>query len=354
MTDLSVRDLVVKYGNVSAVDGISFAVAEGEFVSLLGPSGCGKTTTLRCIAGLESATSGEIHIGSDCVVGPGHETPPERRGINMVFQSYAVWPHMSVFDNIAYGLRTRNTQGAEIAARVAEVLRLVGLEGYGDRYGTELSGGQQQRVAVARAVITEPRLLLFDEPLSNLDAGLRERMRFELLALQRRLGRTSVYVTHDQAEAMVMSDRIILMHQGRIVQEGSPRSLYERPANRFAAAFIGNANLLEATVTASHGDGCYTVTLAGGQTLQGRAARQGWTPSGAVLVCIRPENVEPAPDGFPATVTRVSYLGPVQTVELQAGPVTLRADLPSRHGITEGSVLPFRIDPSAVVLVPET
>ncbi len=354
MSDLSVRDLVVKYGDFLAVDNVSFTVEAGAFVSLLGPSGCGKTTTLRCIAGLETATTGHISIGTDRVVCPGHETPPERRGVNMVFQSYAVWPHMSVFDNVAYGLRTRNTPSAEIATRVTEVLRLVGLDGYGARYGTELSGGQQQRVAVARAVITEPRLLLFDEPLSNLDAGLRERMRFELLALQRRLGRTSVYVTHDQAEAMVMSDRIILMHQGRIVQEGSPRSLYERPANRFAAAFIGNANLLEATVTASHGDGRHTVTLPGGLTLEGHVATPGWVPSGAVLVCIRPENVEPAPDGIPATVTRVSYLGPVQTVELQAGAVTLRADLPSRHVVATGTALNIRIDASAVVLVPET
>jgi iron(III) transport system ATP-binding protein len=353
MSELHVRDLVVKYGNVLAVDRVSFSVAEGEFVSLLGPSGCGKTTTLRCIAGLESATGGEISIGDDRVVGPGHETSPEKRGVNMVFQSYAVWPHMSVFDNVAYGLRTRGLGAAEITSRVSEALRLVGLEGYGARFGTELSGGQQQRVAVARAVVTEPRLLLFDEPLSNLDAGLRERMRFELLALQRRLGRTSVYVTHDQAEAMVMSDRIILMHQGRIVQESSPRELYERPVSRFAAGFVGNANLIEAELVASHGDGHHSVRLPGGLELRGQAARPGWQPGKSVLVCIRPENVEPAADGFAATVSRVSYLGPIQTVELRAGPLTLRADLPSRHHIAEGSALALRIDPSAVVLVPE-
>ncbi len=353
MSELHVRDLVVKYGNVLAVDRVSFSVAEGEFVSLLGPSGCGKTTTLRCIAGLESATAGEIRIGDDRVVALGHETPPEQRGVNMVFQSYAVWPHLSVFDNVAYGLRTRGIVAPQVASRVAEVLRLVGLEGYGKRYGTELSGGQQQRVAVARAVVTEPRLLLFDEPLSNLDAGLRERMRFELLALQRRLGRTSVYVTHDQAEAMVMSDRIILMHQGRIVQESSPRALYERPANRFAAAFVGNANLIEAEIVASHGQGRHSVRLPGGLELSGQASRADWRPGKSVLVCIRPENIEPASEGFSATVSRVSYLGPIQTVELQAGPLTLRADLPSRVRITEGETLALRIDPSAVVLVPE-
>ena len=353
MSELSVRDLVVRYDDVLAVDRVSFTVAEREFVSLLGPSGCGKTTTLRCIAGLESAASGEIWIGADRVIAAGHETPPERRGVNMVFQSYAVWPHMSVFDNVAYGLRTRGMQSAEITTRVGEVLRLVGLEGYGARYGTELSGGQQQRVAVARAVITEPRLLLFDEPLSNLDAGLRERMRFELLALQRRLGRTSVYVTHDQAEAMVMSDRIILMNRGRIVQESNPRDLYERPANRFAAAFVGNANLIEAELVASHGADRHTVRLPGGHELRGHTATPGWRPASGVLVCIRPENIEPAPDGIPATVIRASYLGPIQTVEFDAGGLTLRADIPSRTAIAQGDRLSLRIPPEAVVLVAE-
>jgi ABC-type Fe3+/spermidine/putrescine transport system ATPase subunit len=353
MSELSVRDLVVRYGDVLAVDRVSFTVAEGEFVSLLGPSGCGKTTTLRCIAGLESASSGEIRIGTDRVVADGHETPPEKRGVNMVFQSYAVWPHMSVFDNVAYGLRTRSMPAAEITARVTEVLRLVGLNGYGARYGTELSGGQQQRVAVARAVVTEPRLLLFDEPLSNLDAGLRERMRFELLALQRRLGRTSVYVTHDQAEAMVMSDRIILMHQGRVVQESSPRDLYERPASRFAAAFVGNANLIEAELVASHGNDRHTIRLPGGLELQGHAASAGWQPAARVLVCIRPENIEPAPNGHSATVVRASYLGPIQTVELDAAGLTLRADIASRTKIAQGDRLSLHISPEAVVLVAE-
>src|SRR3954470_6941252 len=249
MAELSVQDLVVHYGDVAAVNGVSFHVAEGEFVSLLRPSGCGKTTTLRCIAGLESATRGEIRIGGTVVARDGREVPPEKRGVNMVFQSYAVWPHMTVFENVAYGLRIAGLGRAEIARRTQEALRIVGLAGLEARYGTELSGGQQQRVAVARAVVTEPQLLLFDEPLSNLDAGLRERMRFELVQLQRRLGRTSIYVTHDQAEAMVMSDRIILMNRGRIVQESSPRELYDRPASRFAAEFVGSANLLEAEIT---------------------------------------------------------------------------------------------------------
>ena len=355
MSALSVENLVVKYGDVTAVDNVSFTVAEGEFVSLLGPSGCGKTTTLRCVAGLESASSGVIKIGADVVVRGRHETPPEKRGVNMVFQSYAVWPHMSVFDNVAYGIRGKGHDAGEITRRVTEALRLVGLDGYGARYGTELSGGQQQRVAVARAVVTQPRLLLFDEPLSNLDAGLRERMRFELLALQRRLGRTSLYVTHDQAEAMVMSDRIILMNRGRIVQESTPRDLYERPASRFAAEFVGSANLLDAKVIAEHGEGRFTIQLAEGFELQASAAIPGWRPGpdGAALACIRPENITPASHGIAALVTRVNYLGATQTCEMTAAGLTLRADLPSHTPVMQGAVMHLRIDPACVLLVPE-
>ena len=355
MSALSVENLVVKYGDVTAVDNVSFAVAEGEFVSLLGPSGCGKTTTLRCVAGLESASSGVIRIGEDVVARDGHETPPEKRGVNMVFQSYAVWPHMSVFDNVAYGLRGKGRSASEIERRVVEALRLVGLDGYGGRYGTELSGGQQQRVAVARAVVTEPRLLLFDEPLSNLDAGLRERMRFELLALQRRLGRTSIYVTHDQAEAMVMSDRIILMNRGRIVQESTPRNLYERPASRFAAEFVGSANLLEAKIVAEHGAGRFTIRLTEGIELQGCATVLGWRPTrdGTALVCIRPENISLVAEGIAAVVTQVNYLGATQTCEISAGGLMLRADLPSHPPIMVGAAIRLCVEPACVLLVPE-
>ncbi len=350
---LSVRDLVVRYGPVVAVDGISFSAAEGEFVSLLGPSGCGKTTTLRCIAGLESASSGEIRIGNEVVALGGREVPPEKRGVNMVFQSYAVWPHMTVFDNVAYGLRTTRQSRADITRRVDEALRLAGLAGFAGRYGTELSGGQQQRVAVARAVVTEPRLLLFDEPLSNLDAGLRERMRVELLQLQRRLGRTSVYVTHDQAEAMAMSDRIILMAKGRIVQEGTPRDLYERPASRFAASFIGNANLLDVRIVRREG-GHAVVQLEGGQQL--RVVAPGHVADQAALVCLRPENVLPAAarteNSFAVRAERVTYFGATLDCELAAGPLRLRATLPTQSGLAEGDTLHVRIDPDTAVLVP--
>jgi iron(III) transport system ATP-binding protein len=359
MAQLSVRKLVVSYGPVVAVNGVSFEVQEGEFVSLLGPSGCGKTTTLRCIAGLESASAGEIRIGERVVAMDGHEVPPERRGVNMVFQSYAVWPHMSVFDNVAYGLRTQRRPKPEVTERVTEALRLVGLSGYETRFGTELSGGQQQRVAVARAIVMTPQLLLFDEPLSNLDAGLRERMRFELVALQRNLGRTSIYVTHDQSEAMVMSDRIILMNKGRIVQQGNPRELYERPASRFAAEFVGNANLLQGTVVADHASSYCTIRVDDGLTLRGRPA---WAdrlpaPDGNVLVCIRPENLQLVPAGtsgdnvFPARITRVSYLGASLNCEVVAGSITLRIDLPARSGLSQGAEIWIRIDPDAMVTI---
>ena len=359
---LVVRDLVVRYGDVTAVDRVSFSAAAGEFISLLGPSGCGKTTTLRCIAGLESPSSGEIRIGGEVVALDGREVPPEKRGVNMVFQSYAVWPHMTVFDNVAYGLRGRATR-PEIGRRVAEALRMAGLEGFEARYGTELSGGQQQRVAVARAVVTEPRLLLFDEPLSNLDAGLRERMRFELLALQRRLGRTSIYVTHDQAEAMVMSDRIILMNRGRIVQESSPRDLYERPASRFAAEFVGSATLLEGRLEPG-GQVRLSETLA----LRAGVVAPGVVEGDLVLVCIRPENIELVADGtagencFRVRVLRVSYLGATLNCDVtvcepaageqQAGTLAMRIDLSPRSGVTAGAELTVRADPASVVIVP--
>ena len=360
MAQLSVRNLVVSYGRVVAVDGISFEAQPGEFVSLLGPSGCGKTTTLRCIAGLEAASGGEIRIADRVVALDGREVPPEKRGVNMVFQSYAVWPHMSVFDNVAYGLRTHRRPAHEITTRVTEALRMVGLAGFESRFGTELSGGQQQRVAVARAIVMAPQLLLFDEPLSNLDAGLRERMRFELVALQRKLGRTSIYVTHDQAEAMAMSDRVILMNHGRIVQEGSPRDLYERPTCRFTAEFVGNANLLEGTLAAEHTGGYCTFRVSQGLELRGRPA---WvdrrlSPDRRVLLCIRPENVQVVPAGtqddnvFAARVIRVSYLGASLNCELALDAAMLRVDLPPRIGLNEGAEIWIRIDPDNVVVVP--
>ncbi len=248
--------LTKRFGEEVAVREVNLAVGQGEFVTLLGPSGCGKTTTLRCIAGLERPDGGEISIDGQVVTAPqrGIHLDPENRNIGMVFQSYAVWPHMTVFDNVAYGLRVRRVGGQEMTARTTKALELVGLGHLADRYATKLSGGQRQRVALARAIAYEPKVILFDEPLSNLDAKLREQMRIELVRLQHEVGITSIYVTHDQAEALVMSDRVVVMDKGVIQQVGDPETIYAQPANAFVANFIGVANLLEGKLLGREGN----------------------------------------------------------------------------------------------------
>jgi iron(III) transport system ATP-binding protein len=252
---IEVADLVVRYGDVIAVDGIGFDIAPGELVTLLGPSGCGKTTTLRAVAGLETPSAGSIRLNDGTVYSAAERrnVPAEKRGVSMVFQSYAIWPHMTVFDNVAYGLRVRKLPRDEVRQNVERVLGLVQMEDYGDRPASKLSGGQQQRVAVARAIAFSPNVLLFDEPLSNLDAKLRAEMRVELRELQRRLDITSLYVTHDQEEALAISDRVIVMNGGRIEQIGSPEEIYNRPCSRFVADFVGSANLIDGQVRGPSG-----------------------------------------------------------------------------------------------------
>ncbi|MCA0302975.1 MAG: ABC transporter ATP-binding protein [Proteobacteria bacterium] len=246
-TRIEVRDLVIRYGDTTAVNGVSFTVGRGEHVTLLGPSGCGKTTTLRSIAGLEQPVAGSITIDGQAMYDAKarRNVPAEQRGVSMVFQSYAVWPHMTVFDNVAYGLRVRRQGAAEIKAAVERALDLVQMRHLADRPASKLSGGQQQRVALARAVAFSPTVVLFDEPLSNLDAKLRAEMRVELRELQRRLDITSVYVTHDQEEALAISDRVIVMNVGVIEQIGTPEQIYNRPRSRFVADFVGSANLVK-------------------------------------------------------------------------------------------------------------
>ena len=244
---IEVENLEVRYGSMTAVAGVSFEVRTGEQLTLLGPSGCGKTTTLRAIAGLERPTTGVIRIGGKCVYASAERInmPAEMRGLSMVFQSYAIWPHMTVYDNVAYGLRVRRQNPQEIQDKVSRALDLVRMGGYEQRQASQLSGGQQQRVALARACVFSPSVLLFDEPLSNLDAKLRADMRIELRELQHRLGITSVYVTHDLEEALAMSDRIIVMRNGHIEQTGSPAEIYNFPRNAFVADFVGSSNLIE-------------------------------------------------------------------------------------------------------------
>ena len=257
-TMVEIDGLSKNFGAERAVRDLSLTVAQGEFVTLLGPSGCGKTTTLRCIAGLERPDAGEIRIGDEVVAsaGRGIYLYPEHRNIGMVFQSYAVWPHMTVFDNVAYGLRVRRASAATIKERTTRTLELVGLAHLAERYATKLSGGQQQRVALARAIVYEPRVVLFDEPLSNLDAKLREQMRVELVRLQQEVGITSIYVTHDQGEALVMSDQVVVMDKGVIQQIDDPQTIYARPANTFVAKFIGVATLMEGVLLGRSGGFC--------------------------------------------------------------------------------------------------
>jgi iron(III) transport system ATP-binding protein len=255
---VSINHLYKSYGEENAVKDFNLDVAPGEFVTLLGPSGCGKTTTLRCVAGLERPEAGEIRIGTETVVAPEKDIYlfPEHRNIGMVFQSYAVWPHMTVFDNVAYGLRVRRASGAEIKKKTMNALELVGLDQQAARFATKLSGGQRQRVALARAIVYEPEVILFDEPLSNLDAKLREQMRDEIVRLQKEVGITSIFVTHDQSEALVMSDRVVVMDKAVIQQIGDPQDIYANPVNSFVANFIGVTSLLEGKLLSRDGEVC--------------------------------------------------------------------------------------------------
>jgi ABC-type Fe3+/spermidine/putrescine transport system ATPase subunit len=248
MSHLTLDAIECRYADVRAVDGIDLAIGRGEFIALLGPSGCGTTTTLRMIAGLLKPTAGIIRLGARTLFGPGEYVAPEHRQMSMIFQSYAIWPHMNVHDNVAFGLRLRKLSAEEIQRRTARVLDTVRLGHLAQRLPSELSGGQQQRVALARAIVVEPEVLLLDEPLSNLDASLREEMRFEIRRLHDELGMTSVYVTHDQTEAMATADRIVVMNEGRIEQVGTPVEVYDQPRTRFVAAFIGRTNLIDGRV----------------------------------------------------------------------------------------------------------
>ncbi|ETX04653.1 MAG: hypothetical protein ETSY2_27580 [Candidatus Entotheonella gemina] len=344
---LEVRDLVKIFGADRAVDGICFQVGQGEFITLLGPSGCGKTTTLMCIAGLHQPDGGEIWLDHDCLTAMAQRIyrPPEQRGIGMVFQSYAIWPHMTVAQNVAYPLEVQRVPREERHDRVAEALRRVQLLDYANRPAPHLSGGQQQRVALARAIVFNPRLLLFDEPLSNLDAKLREEMRIELKRLQQTLGITSIYVTHDQAEALVLSDRIITMSKGRIEQEGDPRSMYARPVNRFVSEFIGVANLLSGTVTGTaHGQAVVDVTNGDVSCTFRCAATDGMSPGDRITISIRPEHIRLVAEPAAATgdncmegeVVAAVFLGNYIDCRVQWGAVEWKIQAHRRQAIRQG------------------
>ncbi|HEX9443396.1 MAG TPA: ABC transporter ATP-binding protein [Candidatus Binatia bacterium] len=302
MASVVLKGLTKKFAEAAAVDGLDLEIGDGEFISLLGPSGCGKTTTLRLVAGFFQPDAGEILVNGEVVSSRTVMVPPERRGMSMIFQSYAVWPHMTVFQNVAYGLKLKKLPRAEIEKKVDRMLRLVHLDPLAGRYSAELSGGQQQRVALARALVVEPQILLLDEPLSNLDANLREEMRFEIRRLHEEFRITTIYVTHDQAEAMVTSDRIAVMHQGRIVQLGAPEEIFDRPRTRFVAEFIGKTNILSGRLEASR-----RVALADGLRLEVVSAGN-WSAGAEVFVCIRPHNLSLTPDAADAEAGRRSGL----------------------------------------------
>src|SRR6266446_2355983 len=312
--ELEVCALTKRYSPQVSVGPISFEVYQGEFFSLLGPSGCGKTTTLRCIAGFERLSQGSIRLHGARL----DDKPPHRRDVGLVFQNYALFPHLTVFDNIAFGLRLRRLAKSAIADRVGQILRLVDLPEMAARFPMQLSGGQQQRVAIARSLVLEPRILMFDEPLSNLDFKLRIQMREELRNLQRRLGKTSIYVTHDQTEALALSDRIAVLSHGRIEQIGTPGDIYERPATAFVAEFIGSSNMLRARIVGGVDSGTIVVTEAG-LRLCCRAEANGMLEDSAdVSVLLRPERVHietpgggttPGQNRVPARIADVTYLG---------------------------------------------
>lgn len=353
---LDVRNLIKTFGADRAVDDVGFEVANGEFLTLLGPSGCGKTTTLMCIAGLHQPDAGEIWLGNECLtsVSQGIYRPPERRGIGMVFQSYAIWPHMTVAQNVAYPLEVQRMADPEKQDRVCEALRRVQLLNFADRPATHLSGGQQQRVALARAIVFNPRLLLFDEPLSNLDAKLREEMRLELKRLQETLGITSIYVTHDQAEALVLSDRIITMSNGRIEQEGDPKTIYARPINRFVSQFIGVANLLSGTVTEVIGNWSVVEISSGEEECRFRCTTtDAVTPGERVDVSIRPEHVRLHPEPVAAIeancivgeVVGANFLGNYIDCRVQWGALEWKVQVEKHQRLRRGMRVWLTIPP---------
>jgi spermidine/putrescine transport system ATP-binding protein len=331
---VSVLDVVRRFGAVTAVAGVSLDSPQGAFAAILGPSGCGKTTLLRMIAGLERQDSGSIAINGVDV----SRMASHRRPVNLVFQRYALFPHKTVADNISFALDLKRTRRAEVRGRVEDMLALVQLPGYGGRSIDQLSGGQAQRVALARALITEPAVLLLDEPLTALDLKLRQAMQVELREIQRRVGATFVYVTHDQSEAMVMSDVVILMNQGHVVQQGAPQEVYERPSALFSATFLGEANLFRATLENSR-----SVARAGDITFPIATPPPAGVDSG--WVCVRPEDVGIAParePGPPATaigrVTAATFIGPTVRYTVQSGQNTIQVEAPARRG--EAPLLP--------------
>jgi len=350
---IRLENLTKKFSDVVAVDNVNLTIEDAEILTLLGPSGCGKTTTLRCIAGFVKPDGGEVYFGDKRVT----ELEPEKRGIGMVFQSYALWPHMTVFDNLGFGLKIRHVPSSEIKSRVERALDLVRLGTLGQRFPRQLSGGQQQRVALARALVMEPSVLLLDEPLSNLDAKLREEMRFEIKDLQRRLKITTVYVTHDQAEALVLSDRIALMNQGKLVQVSSPRELYDKPRDKFIASFIGLAAFIEGIVESFDLEKSVAV-VATSDNLKIHVHAKDIKKGQEVTISVRPEHIRlvdaenvGGPNTFEGHVEQLAYLGNIVDYRIKVGNWIVRAQTGTDQVYQSGQKVGVWFNPERVSLV---
>lgn len=353
MARIRIDNLHRRYGETAALSGIDLGIDDGELVALLGPSGCGKTTMLHLLAGFARPDEGEIWSDDRLVSSPRAVVPPERRNIGMVFQSYALWPHFTVAQNVAFGLELRRMPRAEVSRQVNWALGLVGLQGFEQRYPHELSGGQQQRVALARAIVVRPETLLLDEPLSNLDANLREQMRFEIRRVHDETGITMVYVTHDQAEAMVIADRVVVMNAGRVEQIGAPREIYECPRSKFVARFIGNANCLDAVVVSQDTVRCGGVTVHA--TVPAALA-----PGAEVTLCVRPSALRVAPasesifEGNTARgcVSQRAFLGDQLDVRVDLGDgMLVRLTAPSQETYQPGDEVAVHFPPGGCQIV---
>lgn len=360
MPEVKIEKLIKRFGEVTAVAGIDVTIPEGKIVTFLGPSGCGKTTTLRCVAGFENGDEGTIWIGDRIIFDSKEKInlSPQRRDMGMVFQSYAVWPHMTVYENIAFPLRIRKMSRRKVDQRVERAMTMVGIQELRDRLPSAVSGGQQQRVAFARAIVYDPAVLLLDEPLSNLDAKLRERMRFEILDLQRKLGITTIYVTHDQEEAMVLSDEVLVMDQGQTIQRGDPEDIYFNPHNEFVADFIGKINFLAGTVRTQ--DEEIPVVDIQGEGFPGpiHTTRRDFSPGQRVLASVRPENIQihtskPGHEvnTWPARLERKNFLGGLFDMVVRVEDKELRCRTPFTVDASCGANVYIHIQPKDVLLI---
>ncbi len=359
MQNVRVDNLLKRFGDVTAVAGVSFDVPKGELLTLLGPSGCGKTTTLNMIAGFEDPDGGDVYVGDRLISSSLEKVllPPHERNLGMVFQSYGLWPHLKVSENVAFGLQMRKENKNQISAAVEKALDLVRLTGLGDRYPSQLSGGQQQRVAFARALVYEPDVLLLDEPLSNLDAALREEMRLELKDLQTKTGITTIFVTHDQVEAMVMSDTIIVMNNGHIEQMGPPHEVYQNPANQFVAGFVGISNLLSAEVLGvARSDGLTPMKL-GGATIfcdavgakKGQKVTLSVRPEDLVMISQKPKKNDP--NILQCTIEKSVYMGGMLELWADAYGQQIRIHGHRLPPFSEDETVFMKIDPVSVKVI---